>query len=156
MFIFGVSQIYVTEILQLYWSVNMFHKLLWRQWLLSVAHVVKNTWQLVKYMFCFCFCFVFLKLPFHLNRRPLMPVSKLTVSEPYENYMSRSYQVTKDILSDCKNTGERRSAQHLEAVLARLPCEGEPRCLSSADAASCLMIFSPLLPLHPQDTTCWL
>lgn len=55
-------------------------------------------------------CSWFLKqLPFHLNHRPLIPVSKLTVSEPYENYMSRSYQVTKDILSDCKNTGEGRS-----------------------------------------------
>lgn len=39
-------------------------------------------------------------------RRPLIPVSKLTVSESYENYISRSYQVTKDILSDCKNTGK--------------------------------------------------
>ena len=43
-----------------------------------------------------------------------MPVSKLTVSESYENYMSRSYQVTKDILSDCKNTGKRHTAEHLE------------------------------------------
>lgn len=39
--------------------------------------------------------------------RPLIPVSKLSVSEPYETYMSRSYQVTKDILSDCRNTGEK-------------------------------------------------
>lgn len=42
------------------------------------------------------------------------------MSEPYENYMSRSYQVTKDILSDCKNTGERRTAElqeHLEDVV---------------------------------------
>lgn len=43
-----------------------------------------------------------------------MPVSKLTVSESYENYMSRSYQVTKDILSDCKNTGKRYTAELLE------------------------------------------
>ena len=49
-------------------------------------------------------------------RRPLIPVSKLTASEPYENYMSRSYQVTKDILSDCKNTGERRTAEPVEPV----------------------------------------
>ncbi|KAF0021858.1 hypothetical protein F2P81_025888 [Scophthalmus maximus] len=50
--------------------------------------------------------------------RPLIPVSKLTVSESYENYMSRSYQVTKDILSDCKNTGKRENT-------------AEPRELSS-------------------------
>lgn len=52
--------------------------------------------------------------------RPLIPISKLTVSEPYENYMSRSYQVTKDILSDSKNTGKRHAAElleHLEEVV---------------------------------------
>lgn len=38
--------------------------------------------------------------------RPLIPIGKLTVSETYENYMSRSHQVTKEILSDCKNTGK--------------------------------------------------
>lgn len=48
--------------------------------------------------------------------RPLIPVSKLTVSESYENYMSRSYQVTKDILSDCKNTGKRHTGELLEAL----------------------------------------
>lgn len=46
--------------------------------------------------------------------RPLIPVSKLTVSESYENYMSRSYQVTKDILSDCKNSGKRHTAELLQ------------------------------------------
>lgn len=51
--------------------------------------------------------------------RPLVPVSKLAVSEPYENYMSRSFQVTKDILSACKNSGEGHAAgppRHLEDV----------------------------------------
>ncbi len=55
--------------------------------------------------------------------RPLIPVSKLTVSESYENYMSRSYQVTKDILSDCRNTGKRHAAEcleHLEEVVERV------------------------------------
>lgn len=80
--------------------------------------------------------------------RPLIPVSKLTVSEPYENYMSRSYQVTKDILSDCKNTGERHAAeplQHLEAVVEA--GGGELHCLSIADVASCV-VFPPLLAGH--------
>lgn len=51
--------------------------------------------------------------------RPLIPVSKLTVSESYENYMSRSYQVTKDILSDCRNSGKSDAAELL------LSCVGE-------------------------------
>lgn len=49
-------------------------------------------------------------------RRPLIPVSKLTVSEPYENYMSRSYQVTKDILSDCRNSGKSAAAELLGLI----------------------------------------
>lgn len=83
-------------------------------------------------LFTLLWIFVLLKISSvpSLHHRPLIPVSKLTVSEPYENYMSRSYQVTKDILTDCKNTGERRYTRHLEAVLARSPCGGEPRCSS--------------------------
>lgn len=60
MFIFGVSQMYITEILQLYWSVNMFHKLCWRQWLVSVAHVLQNT-SLNLSNICSAFVFVFFK-----------------------------------------------------------------------------------------------
>ncbi|TKS81468.1 Ubiquitin-associated and SH3 domain-containing protein B [Collichthys lucidus] len=60
--------------------------------------------------------------------RPLIPVSKLTVSEPYETYMSRSYQVTKDILSDCKNTGNNvlivAHASSLEACTRQLQGRG--------------------------------
>lgn len=56
--------------------------------------------------------------------RPLIPVSKLAVSEPYESYMSRSYQVTKDILSDSKNTGNNvlivAHASSLEACTRQL------------------------------------
>lgn len=40
-----------------------------------------------------------------------MPVSKLKVSESYESYISRSYQVTKYILSDCKNTGKEQRVE---------------------------------------------
>ncbi|KAJ7996203.1 hypothetical protein DPEC_G00234620 [Dallia pectoralis] len=37
--------------------------------------------------------------------RPHIPVSKLTVSESYDTYISRSFQVTREILSDCKTLG---------------------------------------------------
>lgn len=56
--------------------------------------------------------------------------------------------MTKDILSDCKNTGERHAAeplQHLEAVVEA--GGGELHCLSTADVASCL-VFPLLLIGH--------
>uniref|UniRef100_A0A8C6SFA2 Ubiquitin-associated and SH3 domain-containing protein B n=1 Tax=Neogobius melanostomus TaxID=47308 RepID=A0A8C6SFA2_9GOBI len=37
--------------------------------------------------------------------RPHFPVSKLTVSESYDTYISRSFQVTREILSECKTLG---------------------------------------------------
>ncbi|XP_016119522.1 ubiquitin-associated and SH3 domain-containing protein B-like, partial [Sinocyclocheilus grahami] len=37
--------------------------------------------------------------------RPHIPVSKLAVSESYETYISRSFQVTREILSECNNLG---------------------------------------------------
>ena len=37
--------------------------------------------------------------------RPHIPVSKLTVSESYDTYISRSFQVTREILTDSKNLG---------------------------------------------------
>lgn len=42
---------------------------------------------------------------FYLHR-PHIPITKLSVSESYDTYMSRSYRVTKDILANCKNKGE--------------------------------------------------
>ncbi|KAG8002268.1 Ubiquitin-associated and SH3 domain-containing protein B, partial [Nibea albiflora] len=58
----------------------------------------------------------------------ILRVNKLTVSEPYETYMSRSYQVTKDILSDCKNTGNNvlivAHASSLEACTRQLQGRG--------------------------------
>lgn len=41
--------------------------------------------------------------------RPLVPAGRLAVSEPYQSYMSRSFQVTKDILSGCGSGGEGRT-----------------------------------------------
>ncbi|XP_072302421.1 ubiquitin-associated and SH3 domain-containing protein B [Eucyclogobius newberryi] len=37
--------------------------------------------------------------------RPHFPISKLTASESYDTYISRSFQVTREILSECKNLG---------------------------------------------------
>lgn len=37
--------------------------------------------------------------------RPHIPVSKLVVSESYDMYISRSFQVTKEIISECKGKG---------------------------------------------------
>lgn len=38
--------------------------------------------------------------------RPHVPISKLLVSESYETYISRSFQVTREILAECKNQGK--------------------------------------------------
>lgn len=37
--------------------------------------------------------------------RPHVPVNKLAVSESYDTYISRSFQVTREILTECKNLG---------------------------------------------------
>ncbi|KAM4652613.1 ubiquitin-associated and SH3 domain-containing protein B [Discoglossus pictus] len=56
--------------------------------------------------------------------RPHIPVSKLVVSESYDTYMSRSFQVTKDILSECKSKGDNvlivAHASSLEACTRQL------------------------------------
>ncbi len=38
--------------------------------------------------------------------RPHIPISKLAVSESYDTYISRSFQVTREILAECKNLGK--------------------------------------------------
>lgn len=38
--------------------------------------------------------------------RPHIPISKLTVSESYETYISRSFQVTREILAESKSQGK--------------------------------------------------
>ncbi|KAM8927235.1 ubiquitin-associated and SH3 domain-containing protein B isoform 2-T2 [Pelodytes ibericus] len=56
--------------------------------------------------------------------RPHIPISKLVVSETYDTYMSRSFQVTKDILSECKSKGNNvlivAHASSLEACTRQL------------------------------------
>lgn len=38
--------------------------------------------------------------------RPHIPISKLAVSETYDTYISRSFQVTREILSESKGLGK--------------------------------------------------
>ncbi|KAG8568200.1 hypothetical protein GDO81_013916 [Engystomops pustulosus] len=56
--------------------------------------------------------------------RPHIPISKLVVSETYETYMNRSYQVTKDILGECRSKGNNilivAHASSLEACTRQL------------------------------------
>uniref|UniRef100_A0A3Q4M2Q6 Ubiquitin associated and SH3 domain containing B n=1 Tax=Neolamprologus brichardi TaxID=32507 RepID=A0A3Q4M2Q6_NEOBR len=101
--------------------------------------------------------------------RPLIPVSKLTVSESYENYMSRSYQVTKDILSDCKNSGNNvlivahassleactrqlqgrspQSAKDFIQVVRKIPYLGFCSCEEQGDTGVWQLVDPPILPL---------
>ncbi|XP_067449976.1 ubiquitin associated and SH3 domain containing Bb isoform X2 [Thunnus thynnus] len=111
--------------------------------------------------------------------RPLIPVSKLTVSESYENYMSRSYQVTKDILSDCKNTGNNvlivahassleactrqlqgrspQSAKDFIQVVRKIPYLGFCSCEEQGDTGVWQLVDPPILPLThgPNHTFDW-
>uniref|UniRef100_A0A7N8XGI9 Ubiquitin associated and SH3 domain containing Bb n=1 Tax=Mastacembelus armatus TaxID=205130 RepID=A0A7N8XGI9_9TELE len=111
--------------------------------------------------------------------RPLIPVSKLTVSESYENYMSRSYQVTKDILSDCKNTGNNvlivahassleactrqlqgrspQSAKDFVQIVRKVPYLGFCSCEEQGDTGVWQLVDPPILPLThgPNHTFDW-
>lgn len=111
--------------------------------------------------------------------RPLVPVNKLTVSESYETYMSRSYQVTKDILSDCKNAGNNilivAHASSLEActrqlqgrspqntkdfiqVVRKIPYLGFCSCEEQLDTGVWQLVDPPILPLThgPNHTFDW-
>ncbi|CAN9510970.1 unnamed protein product [Ophioblennius macclurei] len=111
--------------------------------------------------------------------RPLIPISKLTVSESYENYMSRSFQVTKDILSDCRNTGNTvlivahassleactrqlqgrgpQSAKDFIQVVRKIPYLGLCACEEQGDSGVWQMVEPPILPLThgPNHTFDW-
>ncbi|CAB1348794.1 unnamed protein product [Coregonus sp. 'balchen'] len=101
--------------------------------------------------------------------RPLIPISKLSVSESYDTYMSRSYQVTKDILSDCQNMGNNilivAHASSLEActrqlqgrspqtskdfiqVVRKIPYLGFCSCEEQGDTGVWQLVDPPILPL---------
>lgn len=68
----------------------------------------------------FIFAIYWMCFPPH---RPHIPVSKLVVSESYDSYISRSYQVTKEIISECKGKGECRGDENQAGwdVNSRIP-----------------------------------
>ncbi|KAM9800875.1 ubiquitin associated and SH3 domain containing Bb isoform 2-T2 [Neosynchiropus ocellatus] len=111
--------------------------------------------------------------------RPLLPANKLTVSESYESYMSRSHQVTKDILSDCKTSGSTvlivahassleactrqlqgrspQSAKDFIQVVRKIPYLGLCSCEEQGDSGMWQLVDPPILPLThgPNPTFDW-
>ncbi|XP_010891972.1 ubiquitin associated and SH3 domain containing Bb [Esox lucius] len=101
--------------------------------------------------------------------RPLIPINKLSVSESYDTYMTRSYQVTKDILTDCKNIGNNilivAHASSLEActrqlqgrspqnskdfiqVVRKIPYLGFCSCEEQCETGGWQLVDPPILPL---------
>nr|XP_023648195.1 ubiquitin-associated and SH3 domain-containing protein B-like [Paramormyrops kingsleyae] len=110
--------------------------------------------------------------------RPHIPVSKLTVSELYDTYISRSFQVTEDILADCLNMGNTvlivAHASSLEActrqiqglspqnakdfvqVVRKIPYLGFCAC-EEGDARLWRLVEPPVLPLThgPNHSFSW-
>lgn len=111
--------------------------------------------------------------------RPLIPISKLTVSEAYDAYISRSHQVTKDILAYCKNKGKNilfvGHASSLEActrqiqglspqnpkdfvqVVRKIPYLGLCACEEQGDSGVWQLVDPPILPLThgPNHSFSW-
>uniref|UniRef100_A0A672Q7R2 Glucuronokinase 1-like n=1 Tax=Sinocyclocheilus grahami TaxID=75366 RepID=A0A672Q7R2_SINGR len=83
--------------------------------------------------------------------RPHIPISKLTVSEAYDTYISRSHQVTKDILAYCKNKGEPALAR------SRIPYLGLCACEEQGDSGFWQLVDPPILPLThgPNHSFSW-
>uniref|UniRef100_A0A671S9Y5 Ubiquitin-associated and SH3 domain-containing protein B n=1 Tax=Sinocyclocheilus anshuiensis TaxID=1608454 RepID=A0A671S9Y5_9TELE len=101
--------------------------------------------------------------------RPHIPVSKLTVSESYETYISRSFQVTREILSECNNLGNTvlivAHASSLEActrqiqgltpqnskdfvqVVRKIPYLGFCACEEMGETGVWQLVDPPILPL---------
>ncbi|XP_028666079.1 ubiquitin-associated and SH3 domain-containing protein B-like [Erpetoichthys calabaricus] len=109
--------------------------------------------------------------------RPHIPISKLGVSESYETYISRSYQVTKEILSDCKSKGSNilivAHASSLEActrqlqglppqnskdfvqVVRKIPYLGFCACDELGDTGVWQLVDPPILPLTHGPNHCF-
>ncbi|XP_016144386.1 ubiquitin-associated and SH3 domain-containing protein B [Sinocyclocheilus grahami] len=101
--------------------------------------------------------------------RPHIPVSKLTASESYETYISRSFQVTREILSECNNLGNTvlivAHASSLEActrqiqgltpqnskdfvqVVRKIPYLGFCACEEMGETGVWQLVDPPILPL---------
>ncbi|XP_067463965.1 ubiquitin-associated and SH3 domain-containing protein B [Thunnus thynnus] len=101
--------------------------------------------------------------------RPHIPISKLAVSESYDTYISRSFQVTREILSECKNLGNTvlivAHASSLEActrqiqglnpqnskdfvqVVRKIPYLGFCACEEMGETGVWQLVDPPILPL---------
>ncbi|KAG1958799.1 ubiquitin-associated and SH3 domain-containing protein B [Pimephales promelas] len=101
--------------------------------------------------------------------RPHIPISKLAVSESYETYISRSFQVTREILSECNNPGNTvlivAHASSLEActrqiqglspqnskdfvqVVRKIPYLGFCACEEMGETGVWQLVDPPILPL---------
>ncbi|CAL1573633.1 unnamed protein product [Knipowitschia caucasica] len=101
--------------------------------------------------------------------RPHFPVSKLIASESYDTYISRSFQVTREILSECRNHGSTvlivAHASSLEActrqiqglspqnskdfvqVVRKIPYLGFCACEELGESGVWQLVNPPILPL---------
>ncbi|XP_016386723.1 ubiquitin-associated and SH3 domain-containing protein B-like [Sinocyclocheilus rhinocerous] len=101
--------------------------------------------------------------------RPHIPISKLAVSESYETYISRSFQVMREILSECNNLGNTvlivAHASSLEActrqiqgltpqnskdfvqVVRKIPYLGFCACEEMGETGVWQLVDPPILPL---------
>lgn len=110
--------------------------------------------------------------------RPHVAITKLSVAESYDTYMSRSYKVTKDILSDCKNKGNNvlivghassleactrqlqgqtlRNSKDFVQVVRKIPYLGMCAC-EEQDSTSWKLVDPPILPLThgPNHSFSW-
>uniref|UniRef100_A0A7N8YNW2 Ubiquitin associated and SH3 domain containing Ba n=1 Tax=Mastacembelus armatus TaxID=205130 RepID=A0A7N8YNW2_9TELE len=106
---------------------------------------------------------------FCLVHRPHIPMSKLAVSESYDTYISRSFQVTREILAECKNLGNTvlivAHASSLEActrqiqglrpqnakdfvqVVRKIPYLGFCACEELGETGVWQLVDPPILPL---------
>ncbi|XP_066515212.1 ubiquitin-associated and SH3 domain-containing protein B [Hoplias malabaricus] len=101
--------------------------------------------------------------------RPHIPVNKLTMSESYDTYISRSFQVTREILAECKSLGNTvlfvAHASSLEActrqlqglgpqnskdfvqVVRKIPYLGFCACEEMGETGLWQLVDPPILPL---------
>ncbi|XP_054899771.1 ubiquitin-associated and SH3 domain-containing protein B [Poeciliopsis prolifica] len=101
--------------------------------------------------------------------KPHYPVSKLTVAESYDTYISRSFQVTREILTECKSLGSTvlivAHASSLEActrqiqglspqnskdfvqVVRKIPYLGFCACEELGETGVWQLVDPPILPL---------
>uniref|UniRef100_H3D2H0 Ubiquitin-associated and SH3 domain-containing protein B n=1 Tax=Tetraodon nigroviridis TaxID=99883 RepID=H3D2H0_TETNG len=109
------------------------------------------------------------KLSVDTTYRPHIPISKLVLSESYDTYISRSSQVTREILAECKNQGNTvlivAHASSLEActrqirgltaqnskdfvqVVRKIPYLGFCACEEMGETGVWQLVDPPILPL---------